>query len=132
MQDDAFTDGEPISTETLSARTITVVTLPDESRAAIQEGDLAKGLDPELFGHDEQSGMAEVRGFVDRLTGLQPDLLLVGLQHALDEEHGASVQFVEQKSGYELAGVGLEIKDDSVTEEKLTGPIRVMFVSWNS
>ena len=27
MQDDAFTNGEPISTETLSARTITVVTL---------------------------------------------------------------------------------------------------------
>ena len=131
MQDSPFL-GEPEPPEPHAARTIAVVTLPEASRGFIRDGDLTAGLDPDLFGHDEQSSIAEVREFVEQLKEPQSGLLLVGLQHALVEEHAASVHFVEQKSGYRLEGVGLEIKDDTVAEEKLFGPMRVMFVSWDS
>lgn len=131
MQDNSGRRG-PEPPECHAARTIVVVTLPEKARALIEGGDIGAALDPELFGNDEQSAMGEVRAFAAQLSPPQEALLLIGLQHALIEEHAASVHFVELTSRYQLEGVGLEIKDDTVTEEKLFGPMRVMFVSWDA
>ncbi len=131
MQDNP-TPGAPEPPDCHTARTIVVLTLPDKSRELLEAGDLSGALDPGIFANEEQVAMEEVSGFASQLQEPQSALLLIGLQHALIEEHAASVQFVELKSGYQLDGIGLEIKDDTVTEEKLFGPMRVMFVSWDA
>ena len=121
--------------EDAATRTIIVVTLPDGA-GEILEGELpaakklAAVLKPGLFAADDQDAIKEVRMFAGKLDGLQPELLLIGLKHALEDEHRAAVHFVHHESGYEMEGVGLEIKDDSVTEEMMFGPMRVIFVSW--
>lgn len=131
MQDSPFS-GDPEPAVQSAARTIVVLKLPAAAQALIRDGDLIGGLNPTLFGAGEQAEMEEVQKFASELIDPQSKLLLVGLQHALEEEHAAAVHFIELKSGYDLEGVGLEIKDDTVTEEMLHGPLRVTFVSWTS
>ena len=109
------------------ARTIAMVTLPEAALAFIQGGNVTDGLSPDLFGV-QGAAMSEVAGFVAQLSPSQKELLLVGLQHAL-EAHGATVHFAEQQAGYELLGTGVEIKDDSA--EGSTGPVGVFFATWN-
>ncbi len=117
------------------AETIIVVTLPEASRVLIQAGKLTEALQPKHFEHferDDRDAMGEVSKFVEQLTGIQPDLLLDGLQHALGEEHHACVHFARCPSEYDVDGIGLEIKDDTVTEEKMAGPVRVIFITYES
>lgn len=109
------------------ARTIAVVTLPEEARSSIHEGKVMHGLNPELFG-DQGTAMGEVVRLVAQLRPSQKELLLVGLRHALEAEHGATVHFAEQQAGYELEGTGVEIKDDSGEGNK--GPVVVFFATW--
>lgn len=120
------------------ARTITVVTLPQASQDLIREAvgadsiekrrdNLKKAFAVDLF------GMPRVGALGELLSNNQVDLLLCALEHAVSMEHGhnASVHFLELASEYELEGIGIEIRDDTVTEEKVFGPVRVMFVSWH-
>lgn len=113
------------------AKTIVVLTLPEESRFLIRDGKLKEGLAHQLFGEDS-AAMEEVGALVAQLSDNQADFLLAALQHAVDEDHGhhASAHFLRLASEYELEGIGIEIRDDTVTEEKLFGPLRVMLVTW--
>src|SRR3974377_201272 len=70
------------------ARTIAVATLPEEARSSIHEGKVMHGLNPDLFG-DQGTAMGEVVRLVAQLRPSQKELLLVGLRHALEAEHGA-------------------------------------------
>ena len=77
--------------------------------------------------------MKQVSELAARLDDDQKGMALAALsEHVWDGAHRGNVHFVEYKSGYEIEGIGLEIKDDTVTEEKLEGPIRVMFVTFSS
>lgn len=125
-----------------AARVIALVTLPEKSQELIQAGQLTDALDPELFDDgDVRIAMSEVQGLAGRLGDNEQLMLTEGLRHSFGfvedgepepDVHGASVQFLEYTSGYDLEGIGLEIRDDTVDEEGLRGPVRVMFVRWNS
>jgi hypothetical protein len=116
------------------ARTIAVVRLDGAARTRIRNGDLQGGLEADLFAPDDQEAMSEVKEYVGQLSETQADLLLLALQHAIDEEQGheAGVQFLQLNSSYEMNGIGLEIRNDTVVEEKMISPIRVMFVRWST
>jgi hypothetical protein len=107
---------------------IVLVTLPEGSRGFIMEGDDRKALDPDRFDGDVKELMAQVNVFLVALSDPQRALLRAGLRHAIEGAHGGSVLFSELAVGYDFGeGIGLEIKDRSVTEEGFRGPVQFIF-----
>jgi hypothetical protein len=117
------------------AREIILDTLPEKSQALVARGEEVDALAPEHFVGEVATAMEEVHDLVRSLGENQQFMLTEGLLHSFDEDedlHAATVQFLEYKSPFNMEGIGLEIRDDSVGEEGLRGPVRVMFVRWNS
>lgn len=113
---------------------IAKVTLPDLARQYIAQGNIERALDPEIYGDDVSPQISEVvEQFVGRLTWFQRGLLLDGLGHSLSEGHRAQVWFYKQACPYELQGVGIELRDETVTEnqnvqvDKRIQPMQVYF-----
>lgn len=112
---------------------IVLVTLPEASRALIMEGHDAQALAPGLFDDDAKPRMEQVNVFLAALSDVQRALLHEGLRHAIEGAHGCMVLFSELAVGYDFGeGIGLEIKDRSVTEEGFGGPVQCIFAYFSS
>jgi hypothetical protein len=112
------------------------VTLPPSSIDGIEAGNVLDVLQPDLVPPDQREALEFVRKLTQDLTPLQQSLLLNGLRHAIDGVHAGRVVFGLMASSYELNGLGLELKDDSITlregdgvVEDLVGPLRVVFTT---
>lgn len=112
---------------------IVLVTLPEASRDLIMEEDDGAALDPALFEGEAQPLMEQVNVFLAALSGSQRVLLHEGLRHSIEGAHGCMVLFSELAVGYDFGeGIGLEIKDRSVTEEGFCGPVQFIFAYFSS
>lgn len=99
-------------------RPILDVVLPEASREHIRRGNVEKSLDPTNFPEVKPQVMRQVTDLTSRLSHTQRSMLLVGLTHALNDGHRGSVRFALQECGYALEGVGLELRDETVTERR--------------
>ena len=113
---------------TVPEETIIFLTLPSEAIDLIEEDDAVGALHPSHYPAPQHTAMTQVFSLAERLTGFQPLLLLNGLQHALEAEHEGVALFATLETKYELEGIGLEVKDDVVTEEGSKGPVRFTFI----
>lgn len=114
---------------------IVLVTLPEASRDSIMEGDDRRALDPGLFDEKVKPLMEQVNVFLVALSDTQRALLHAGLRHSIDIEgaHGCAVLFSELAVAYDFGeGIGLEIKDRSVTEEGFCGPVQFIFTYFST
>jgi hypothetical protein len=99
-------------------RPILDVVLPEASREHVRRGNVEKSLDPTNFPEVKPQVMRQVTDLTSRLSHTQRSMLLVGLTHALNDGHRGSVRFALQECGYALEGVGLELRDETVTERR--------------
>lgn len=99
-------------------RPIIDIVLPEASREHVRRGNVEKALDPAHFPEARPQAIRQVADLVSRLSHTQRSMLLVGLTHALDDGHRGRVRFALQECGYALEGVGLELRDETVTERR--------------
>ena len=95
------------------------VTLPESVHEDIRSGNVEKALHPSNY---SDPAMQRVFEYVAGLTFFQRGLITDALVVSLRESHGARVQFLVQECGYALEGVGIEIRNDTVTEDETRPP----------
>ena len=94
---------------------IVTVTLPESVHEDIRSGNIERALHPSNF---TEAAMQKVFEYVSSLTFFQRGLVTDALTLSLRESHGARVQFLLQECGYTLEGIGIEIRNDTVTEDE--------------
>jgi len=104
---------------------IVTITFPESLHEDIRCANIEKALNPSNFPSVHE--METVFGYFSQLTFFQRGLLTDALIHCLRESHKAQVSFSLQECDYALGAPGIEIRNDTVTEEERLEPIKVIF-----